>query len=641
MADNSTRIVITAEDKTRAAIDSVTGNFKQLQGALGGIDSVAGRLPGIGAAVAAAFGAVSFTGVIKGAVDYAGRLNDLSLATGTTVETLASLRNAGELSEKSIEDIAGALETLTKEMRKAAEGSEEQVKNFAALGISVVDAKGALRDSGETMLDLAKAVAAIESPTERAAAAQLALKNAGAGMVPLLLDLAERGLEVANVTTEQAKQADALGDSLTIMRQRVRDAGESFGLSLLPALAATAEVAQGAMFGIQQVGASMAVVAKDIETAVKVIGAALGGGFTEEGQDYIKRTLEERSRFVEAANQDMQDKALRYKSILDQVLNAGKDTPTGTGASDALAARLKKLREEAEAKAKKGKKRDSEPEDYAARTNQAVANAINGSAVVRARELADQIETLDKLFFEAGLDAEIYASAMDKLTGHTDKAASETERLNKLLAATPTAELEKTRDDMQLLAKALEEGRISEEQFVEATQSRLGTLAEKVKEVDDFARDMGLTFSSAFEDAIVGGKDLSEVLKGLSQDVARIVTRKTVTEPLGNAASDALKNIDFGSLFSFDGGGYTGSGARAGGIDGKGGFLAVMHPQETVVDHVKGGAVAGGGTTNHFTVDMRGASIEAVARLEQLVMSVNGSIERRAVNAMRQAGVRG
>jgi hypothetical protein len=39
---------------------------------------------------------------------------------------------------------------------------------------------------------------------------------------------------------------------------------------------------------------------------------------------------------------------------------------------------------------------------------------------------------------------------------------------------------------------------------------------------------------------------------------------------------------------SFDGGGYTGSGARVGGLDGKGGFMALMHPQETVIDHTKG-----------------------------------------------------
>ena len=39
---------------------------------------------------------------------------------------------------------------------------------------------------------------------------------------------------------------------------------------------------------------------------------------------------------------------------------------------------------------------------------------------------------------------------------------------------------------------------------------------------------------------------------------------------------------------SADGGGFTGNGARSGGVDGKGGFLAMLHPNETVLDHTKG-----------------------------------------------------
>jgi len=38
----------------------------------------------------------------------------------------------------------------------------------------------------------------------------------------------------------------------------------------------------------------------------------------------------------------------------------------------------------------------------------------------------------------------------------------------------------------------------------------------------------------------------------------------------------------------FAGGGFTGSGGRSGGVDGKGGFNAILHPNETVIDHTKG-----------------------------------------------------
>ncbi|MEP2955517.1 MAG: hypothetical protein ABJN39_09265 [Sulfitobacter sp.] len=47
----------------------------------------------------------------------------------------------------------------------------------------------------------------------------------------------------------------------------------------------------------------------------------------------------------------------------------------------------------------------------------------------------------------------------------------------------------------------------------------------------------------------------------------------------------------FEHLASFDGGGYTGNGPRSGGLDGKGGFMAMMHPREVVTDTTKGGGV--------------------------------------------------
>lgn len=59
----------------------------------------------------------------------------------------------------------------------------------------------------------------------------------------------------------------------------------------------------------------------------------------------------------------------------------------------------------------------------------------------------------------------------------------------------------------------------------------------------------------------------------------------SVTQPMayaiqGLAAASAVA--------SYDGGGYTGSGARIGGMDGKGGKLAMLHPREKVIDLTRG-----------------------------------------------------
>jgi hypothetical protein len=70
---------------------------------------------------------------------------------------------------------------------------------------------------------------------------------------------------------------------------------------------------------------------------------------------------------------------------------------------------------------------------------------------------------------------------------------------------------------------------------------------------------LGLTFTSAFEDAIVEGKKFSDVIQGIEKDIIRLIARKTVTDPLMNA----LGSIDIGGLFGGFGIGGGGNAAAA------------------------------------------------------------------------------
>ncbi len=82
-----------------------------------------------------------------------------------------------------------------------------------------------------------------------------------------------------------------------------------------------------------------------------------------------------------------------------------------------------------------------------------------------------------------------------------------------------------------------EEVRRLQEEFAKATggpRKLADSMKKSAEEVSSFARDMGLTFSSAFEDAVLRGERLRKVMQGLAQDIARIVLRKKVTEPFGD-----------------------------------------------------------------------------------------------------------
>ncbi len=59
--------------------------------------------------------------------------------------------------------------------------------------------------------------------------------------------------------------------------------------------------------------------------------------------------------------------------------------------------------------------------------------------------------------------------------------------------------------------------------------------ARAAEEADRAWERLGLQFSSAFEDAVIQGGKLREVLRGILQDIARIALRKVFTEPLGGA----------------------------------------------------------------------------------------------------------
>jgi hypothetical protein len=59
--------------------------------------------------------------------------------------------------------------------------------------------------------------------------------------------------------------------------------------------------------------------------------------------------------------------------------------------------------------------------------------------------------------------------------------------------------------------------------------------------------------------------------------------------------ADGRTGMMVNGVLTYAGGGYTGNAPRSGGLDGQGGFMAMLHPRETVVDHAKTG---GGGVPN-------------------------------------------
>lgn len=164
------------------------------------------------------------------------------------------------------------------------------------------------------------------------------------------------------------------------------------------------------------------------------------------------------------------------------------------------------------------------------------------------------------------------------------------------------------------------------------------SFADYIDSANDLAGQTNDLFSSALggiEDTFVdlattGKASFKDLADSIIADIIRIGTKLLISEALslggaggggagGNGGTDTVGLLtSIAGLFgSFEGGGSTGPGERAGGLDGRGGFFAMLHPNETVVDHTRQSGSARNRAGNAVTIgniDMSGVRDRREAR---------------------------
>ena len=191
-----------------------------------------------------------------------------------------------------------------------------------------------------------------------------------------------------------------------------------------------------------------------------------------------------------------------------------------------------------------------------------------------------------------------------------------------------TAALAEQRAKQELLNEARERGlsldaraagtnrTLGEE--IDAQASAVGRLTEQLEQGEATQRafdDAIDGIASSMADVLTGGENLRSGLASVFKGIASDLLRSGIRQLLGGLfTGQGGKSGGFlggivaaftGKAPSFAGGGFTGSGSRSGGVDGRGGFPAILHPNETVIDHTR---MRGGGT--------RGGAVEIVVRNE-------------------------
>ena len=196
----------------------------------GWANKAAGALKLVGITVTAG----AFVSLIKGSIDSAGALHDLSIKTGLSVESLAKFNEVGRYSGVSAEQVGQAMNRLAKGMAVTNDESKGVGAAIAALGIDF-DAFRRLSPD-QQMEAVAKAMNRFEDGSSKSAIAMTLFGKAGADLLPFMKDLALAGDLNVKVTAEQAAQADEFGDNLTKLKIIGGAWSHELAMGMVPAL---------------------------------------------------------------------------------------------------------------------------------------------------------------------------------------------------------------------------------------------------------------------------------------------------------------------------------------------------------------------------------------------------------------------
>jgi hypothetical protein len=616
-------------DAAERKADSVARNIERKQREMAKrIDAAwATAFRAIGAGVA--LGATVFAGMTRSALQSADAIKDLSEATGASIENISALDDLARRTGTNLDTVGGV---LVKFNQALADGDTNKGVGqvLKALNLDINELRKL--DPAEALRQTAVALSGYADDGTKARAVQELFGKSIREAAPLLKDLAEAGELNATMTRQQAEEFDKLNkqifaaqaDIAKLSRTLIGDMVPSI-LAVIRQLQAGREAFGGFFSAAANIGTSRTFdnnldalkfyreELTRVEKAQSALANETSGFFKGFGQENLGKEAEKLRKFVDYYQRLLglnKGAAGGGRGFVNPVTQEVLPAITGvrpTARSGPRAARqeideVAKALDELEQELALFGQNDSFQKAFkldglGASVEQLETYRVKLAELDRlkaADEIQKTVEALEKERNELGLNSEqllVQQLALKGATGEqiqyalsvlktTDAIRDQQERqseVKRLYEQTRTpaeqlaAEIERInkalnfgKDDWDLYSRAIFD---AQDRFDSATNG----IQEETKGVNDIANELGLTFTSAFEDAIVGGKGLRDLLKGLEQDILRIVTRKLVTEPLGNAITGILGPLTsggdfFGNIFKsifsgfFADGGFIGPG---------------------------------------------------------------------------------
>jgi hypothetical protein len=231
----------------------------------------------LGAAVAA------YTSMGGAAMDAAAR-------TGLSVEAISELSFAAEQTGASFGDVETATKRMAVGIGDLAAGSQAAQDRFASLGLTLADLQGLSPEDQFTKISAA--IAKIENPTMRTAAAVDMFGRSGTNLLPMIGDLDQLRAKARDLgivmSGDAAAGADELGDAIDQVKSQVTAAAFQIGAALAPAVLSATKTLSGLLAkgiewvqqnrGLLQIIAAVGSSLLVAGAAVTALGAALFAG---------------------------------------------------------------------------------------------------------------------------------------------------------------------------------------------------------------------------------------------------------------------------------------------------------------------------------------------------------------------------
>ena len=459
------------------------------------INGMRSALGGLRNALVGAVTVGGFVALVKSAIDAGDALDKVAQRTGVSVARLSELQFAARLAGVTLDDFASGMSNFNKSLVEAQDGSSKMGMAFKALGVDV-------RAGPEAALNqFLEAVARLPDGATKISLVREALGKAGDQWIPFI-NSAREGTETARraglvIGPEFARQAAQFNDNLTTMRAISGKFAVDIGSSVLPALITITTNINNATNATER----WKTIFIEFNKIIAATAGALLPGMDQAVENYFRK--------MELLTRKSTVKSIRGPSG-EPLMGAGgvaQGVPDTARLGRILSGLAEKDAKEAEARSKR----------------------------LREEDLRGWIAHAEAVFEEADRLNLAMAKIWDEYWAHVEK-------MRQLDVAGWVAHAEEVFRQADELNLAL--ARIADEE------------AQRAKEA---ARELGMTFTSAFEDAALAGKKLSDVLKGLAADVARIFFRRAVTEPLAGAVSGFAVDLMKG-FFKRQGGGPVAAG---------------------------------------------------------------------------------